>query len=423
MNAEHSSSVAPLSRWRSLGPGLLWAGTAVGVSHLVQSTRAGAGYGLLLLWVVLAAHALKYPAFEAGARYTASTGRSLMDAYARQGRWVLWIFFLLTVSTMAIVAAAVTLVTAGMASVLLSDGLSAVTWSGLLLVFAVSVLWFGRYSVLDKVMKGLMLLLSVTTVAAVVALLPQTDWSSVSLAQGLPSPEPQHIAFMVAFVGWMPAPFDTSVWHSLWAKEQQKREGQQGLSAARFDFHVGYIGTAILACCFVFVGAAVLHQSGTPIPDKAPLFAKVLIDAYATALGSWARPVIMIASFATMLSTTLAVTDGFPRALAAASVKLKPSLGEERAYKASLLVVAAGALGLIMWMSGSFTGLLDFATTVSFVLTPVLAIFNYRAVTSEEVAPDDRPTGALLLMHWVCIAVMSVFSVGYVAWKMPGWLG
>ena len=32
----------------SFGPGLLWAATAIGVSHLVQSTRAGAsaGFGL-----------------------------------------------------------------------------------------------------------------------------------------------------------------------------------------------------------------------------------------------------------------------------------------------------------------------------------------------------------------------------------------
>ena len=30
---------------KSLGPGLMWAGAAVGVSHLIQSTRAGANFG------------------------------------------------------------------------------------------------------------------------------------------------------------------------------------------------------------------------------------------------------------------------------------------------------------------------------------------------------------------------------------------
>ena len=38
---------------KTLGPGILFASTAIGVSHLVQSTRAGANYGFDLLWLVL----------------------------------------------------------------------------------------------------------------------------------------------------------------------------------------------------------------------------------------------------------------------------------------------------------------------------------------------------------------------------------
>ena len=33
------------SFWRSFGPGLIWAATSIGVSHLVQSTRAGGEAG------------------------------------------------------------------------------------------------------------------------------------------------------------------------------------------------------------------------------------------------------------------------------------------------------------------------------------------------------------------------------------------
>ena len=38
---------------KRLGPGLLFAGAAIGVSHLVQSTRAGADFGFGLLWALL----------------------------------------------------------------------------------------------------------------------------------------------------------------------------------------------------------------------------------------------------------------------------------------------------------------------------------------------------------------------------------
>ena len=67
--------------YKMLGPGLLYAGAAIGVSHLVQSTRAGAEFGYGLIWAVLLANFLKYPFFEIGQRYAASTGKSLLDGY------------------------------------------------------------------------------------------------------------------------------------------------------------------------------------------------------------------------------------------------------------------------------------------------------------------------------------------------------
>ena len=41
--------------FKTLGPGILFATTAIGVSHLVQSTRAGAEYGFTLIGFVLMA--------------------------------------------------------------------------------------------------------------------------------------------------------------------------------------------------------------------------------------------------------------------------------------------------------------------------------------------------------------------------------
>jgi len=51
---------------KTLGPGILFASTAIGVSHLVQSTRAGAEFGFALIGFVMLAILLKYPFFEYG---------------------------------------------------------------------------------------------------------------------------------------------------------------------------------------------------------------------------------------------------------------------------------------------------------------------------------------------------------------------
>ena len=46
---------------KKLGPGLLFAGAAIGVSHLVQSTRAGADFGWGLGWALVLVNVFKYP--------------------------------------------------------------------------------------------------------------------------------------------------------------------------------------------------------------------------------------------------------------------------------------------------------------------------------------------------------------------------
>ena len=77
------------SYWTSFGPGLVWAATSIGVSHLVQSTRAGATAGFALVGIIVFALLLKYPFFEYGARYAAATGKSLVEGYRGIGRWAL----------------------------------------------------------------------------------------------------------------------------------------------------------------------------------------------------------------------------------------------------------------------------------------------------------------------------------------------
>ena len=57
----------------ALGPGIMYAGAAIGVSHLVQSTRAGAGYGFALVWVVVVVPLFRYPFLEFGHRYRGPT--------------------------------------------------------------------------------------------------------------------------------------------------------------------------------------------------------------------------------------------------------------------------------------------------------------------------------------------------------------
>ena len=72
---------------KTIGPGILFASTAIGVSHLVQSTRAGAEFGFLLLGFVILANLFKYPFFEYASRYANATGTSVIDGYGKIGKY------------------------------------------------------------------------------------------------------------------------------------------------------------------------------------------------------------------------------------------------------------------------------------------------------------------------------------------------
>ena len=131
---------------KNLGPGLLFASMAIGTSHLVLSTKAGATYGWAMIIPILLANLLKYPFFEFGIRYTNVTGRSLIEGYSRRGKAYMWVYALITLVTTFTILAALYVVTAGLLANLF--GITAFTVSQIalgLFAFLSVVLIVGRY--------------------------------------------------------------------------------------------------------------------------------------------------------------------------------------------------------------------------------------------------------------------------------------
>ena len=258
---------------KSLGPGLLFAGAAVGVSHLVYSTKGGAMYGFGLLWLVLMANIFKYHFFEFGPRYTAASGESLLKGYQRLGNWLLVLFVLVTLTTMFTIQAAVTIVTASLASYLFGGiTTNLMLWVLILLLICSGILAIGRYSILDKLMKIIIISLTIITlITVIIAFGNKTE--PISFMQTFPA-DVAGITFVIAFMGWMPAPLDLSVWHSLWVMEKRKDEDDFTVKKSLFDFNVGYIGTTVLAIFFLSLGALVMYGSGEEFSPKGGEFAK-----------------------------------------------------------------------------------------------------------------------------------------------------
>jgi Mn2+/Fe2+ NRAMP family transporter len=407
----------------ALGPGLLFSAAAVGVSHLVQSTRAGADYGLALLGLVVLANLIKYPAFRFGPHYAAATGTSLLEGYRRQGRGALLIYAVATVGTMFTVQAAVTVVTAGLAIQALGLPPAPVAVSAALMVGCGALLALGRYRLLDGVAKLLVAILTVTTVVAAALVLPRVDVNTAFDLQ-LVTGHPGAVFFLAALVGWMPSAIDVAVWQSLWTLARRTATGHTPtLRESMVDFHIGYIGTAALALCFVVMGAGVLFGQPIQLSDSPAGFAGQIVQMYRETLGEWAGPLVGVAAFAVMLSTTLTVLDGFPRALVVLWARWRgpevPGTDElespagRRAYFAAMVVLAGGAVVVLLLLLTSLKALVDVATTLSFLTAPVLAALNHRAILAPEVPPEARPGPALRLGSLAGVVLQAAFALGY----------
>jgi len=395
---------------RSLGPGLLFAGAAVGVSHLVQSTRAGADFGFGLLWALLLANLCKYPFFQYGPRYAAATGETLLDGYKKLGKVALIGSYVVSFITMFIIQAAVTIVTAGLAVNLFGLKIPMESWALIITLVSMMILIIGRYKLLDRMMKYIIILLTVCTIVAVnVALFKTTD--SFELTQILP--QGAQVGFLIAFLGWMPAPLDISVWQSIWSLEKEKTTLKKITpKQAIFDFNVGYIGTIFLAICFVMLGALVMHKSGKIFSESAGVFSGQLIELYTQNLGEFAYYFIAIAAFTTMFSTTITTLDASPRTMTRASTLI---IGKKTQlnYWFWIVLLGAGTYIILRYFKDNMGLMVKIATILSFLTAPFYAILNYVLITGKHTPKEHRPSIALRVLSILGIVFLIGFSVWY----------
>jgi len=395
---------------QSLGPGLLFAGAAIGVSHLVQSTKAGAEFGFGLLWALLLVHIFKYPFFQFGPRYAAATGKTLLDGYKKLGKGVLVIYYVINFATMFTIQAAVTIVTAGLASQLFGITNNLVLWSSILMLISILFLLVGKYKLLDNLMKYIIIILTISTIAAVsVALFSSKEAFDVS--QILPSGTVE-ITFLIAFLGWMPAPLDVSIWHSIWSVEKSKNTFIKiKPNDAIFDFNVGYIGTLLLGICFVLLGTLVMYKSGGTFSNKGGEFASQLITLYTKNLGDFSYIIIAIAAFTTMFSTTITTLDASPRAMNLSSQLLfgkKFKFG----YWFWILFLFIGTIVILQFYMADMGDFIKIATILSFLTAPFYAILNYILVTGKNMPEEHQPRIFTKILSLFGI----VFLIGFSIW-------
>ena len=395
---------------KKLGPGLLFAGAAIGVSHLVQSTKSGAEFGFGLLWALILCNFFKYPFFFFGTKYTHATRETLLDGYLKINKGVLIIYLILSLVTIFTIQAAVTIVTAGLAMELFGITENITYWAIIIVVFSVLLLIIGKYKLLDNLMKFIILILGISTV---IALLSASFNSNLILnfRQIIPD-NIEGIIFLAAFMGWMPAPLDISIWQSIWTREKMKIDKKIEFSTVKFDFNVGYLTTVFLGLCFVGLGAYVMYQSGEKFSDSGGVFASQLINLYTSNLGENMMIFIAIAAFTTMFSTTITCLDASPRAMSKTLTLLK--FNRLNDYNSWLAILSIGTILIFIFFMSEMGGLVKIATVLSFITAPLYAIINYILVSSDLMPKKYRLSKWMKVYSISGIIFLLFFSIWYI---------
>ena len=232
-------------------------------------------------------------------------------------------------------------------------------------------------------------------------------------------PAESGLLFLIAFMGWLPAPLDVSIWQSLWWIDKSKIQELNKLREnTAFDFRLGYWSTLIIGVFFLGLGALILHPQGRSFPTSGVAFAEELMGVYQSQFGTGAMIIIGFSAFTAMFSTTLTTLDASPKAMAAALDILFPnSKAWWKKQSFWLGSLCLGTLGIFFFLSSQMGVLITVATVISFLTTPFLAFLNFRLVFQKNFPPSARPSKVLLVLSGFGFVFLIGFS-GLYLWSL-----
>ena len=322
------------------------------------------------------------------------------------------------------VTGAIGAVSAGLLSI--SLGLQFPQWMifGSLMLLTMLILVLGKYKWLEIIVKWVSVILLLTMLVIFISVLFQGPVRPIDNFQPMPIKEGAGLVLLISMLGWMPNGMEGSTMLSVWIVENNKADKRRGtLKEVLFDFNVGYIMTAILAFIFLIIGVYVSFGTGNVLDGNTMQFSQKLIQLFTQSMGSWSFTLIALAAFGTIYGTLITVWDAMARCFVRSLMNFNESNdfdlqdGQrklEKAYLIMIPIIGIGATLLFIFSKDSVIQILEYATVISFILAPAIAILNWRAIRSTEVSESYRPSNAMNILAAIGLSSMLAFAAYYI---------
>jgi manganese transport protein len=325
---------------RRIGPGLIISANIVGSGELIATTLLGAQVGFILLWFIIFSCFIKvFIQVELG-RYAISEGVSSLDALnSLPGprlivSWCVILWTVMYVGTLFQVSGM--LGTVGQVFDLLF-GTDPGAWTHALWVMLTAatigtLLFIGRYRLIERFSMMMVVFFSFTTLGAVFAL-QATVWriSAEQIGSGLTLRLPADAAIAFAVFGITGVGASELIYYPIWCLEKGyarfvgPRDDSQGwierarswIRVMNVDAWVSMVIYTITTMAFYVLGAAVLHGSGASVNNANVV--EQLSSMYTESFGAFGFWIFLSGAFMVLFSTMFVSTGANARLFADAS--------------------------------------------------------------------------------------------------------
>ncbi len=355
-------------RLRELGPGIVIAATGLGAGDLIAASVAGARYGTTVLWVVVIGALLKFVLNEGLARWQLATGTTLLEGWVRRLHRFWSAYFFLYLLLWSFIVAGALMAATGLAVHALLPAIGVEAAGTVQSILAALLVLFGRYKLLETLMKFFIALMFAVVLYCAFALQP--DWSEVLNGILVPRIPEGSVYVLLGVMGGVGGSV-TLLSYGYWIRERGWH-GPKRTRQVRSDLLVAYSLTGLFGVAIIIVSAGVSPEviSGS----KMVLAVAEQLGATVGDTGKWC---FLVGFWGAVFSSMLGVWQGVPYLFADFVHEWRGNTADKRIdtrsapYRAYLAYLALPPM-ILLW-SGKPVWLVLIYAVAGAAFMPVLA--------------------------------------------------
>lgn len=393
-----------MERLKNIGPGALVAAAFIGPGTVTTCTVSGASFGYTLLWAMLFSTIATVVFQEMSARLGIVSRQGLGQALRNQfsnpiGKTLTVILVIAAIFIGNSAYETGNIMGGAMALTSVIPSISAQIWGPILGIIAFFMLWSGNYKRIEKVLVGLVIIMSVTFFAT--ALVTGPDWGAILKGLFIPQVPDTQKAWLtvVGLIGTTVVPYNLFLHASA---VQEKWAKAEDVKTARVDAIISIgLGGLISMAIIITASAAFYGTTGTEITSAGQMAVQL-----EPLLGTWAKWFFALGLFSAGFSS--AITAPLAAAYATTgALGWKDDLKDMRFKGVWIFILAIGIILSALGQS-SPVEVIMFAQAANAIILPIIAIFLMFALNKKETMGEYRNklTSNLLGILVILVAIM-----------------